>query len=59
MSDNTARRLIDGIGNFATTVRSASARPTSAVGGWIAEQMAPSYWVPNSEIVVSIIIIIL
>ena len=41
MSDNTARRLIDGIGNLASTVKNASARPTSAVGGWLAEQMTP------------------
>ena len=52
-SDNTARRILDGVGNVAGAVGSVSIRPTRLVCGWVADQVAPSYWVPNSKIMVS------
>ena len=54
ISDNTARRLLDGVGSFAESVKSASARPTQVLGGCIAGMVAPRYWVPNSAILVGL-----
>ena len=51
-SDNTVRRLLDGMGSVAGAVGSVSVGPTKMVGSWVADQIAPKYWVPNSKIVV-------
>ncbi|RDD40267.1 Zinc finger FYVE domain-containing protein 1 [Trichoplax sp. H2] len=47
---NTARRLLDSLSNIADSVREASAKPKKIVSDWVADSIAPSYWVPNSEI---------
>ena len=53
-SDNTARWLLDGVGNVAGAVGSASATPSKMVASWVADQIAPSYWTPNTKITVSV-----
>ena len=37
---------------MAGAVGSVSVGPTKMVGSWVADQIAPKYWVPNSKIVV-------
>ena len=50
---NAARRLLDSL-NYATdTIGSISAKPAKIVGNWVTDQIAPAYWVPNSQITVS------
>ena len=52
ISDNTARRLLDGMGNMADAVSSVSSRPARMVAEWMSNQVAPKYWVPNNKITV-------
>ena len=52
-SDNTARRILDGMGSVAGAVGSISAMPTKMVCGCVADKVAHGYWVPNSRITVS------
>lgn len=52
---NTARRLLDSLSNIAESVREVSAKPTKIVSNWVADSIAPSYWVSNAEISVSIV----
>ena len=42
------------MGNVAGAVGSVSSRPTKMVASWMADKVAPSYWVPNSKITVSL-----
>ncbi|KAK6998031.1 Zinc finger FYVE domain-containing protein 1 [Biomphalaria glabrata] len=50
-SHNAARKVIDGFHYVANTISSVGARPTKYLGEWTADQINPSYWVPNSEII--------
>ncbi|KAH9513767.1 Zinc finger FYVE domain-containing protein 1 [Bulinus truncatus] len=49
-SHNAARKVIDSFHYVANTISSVGARPTKYLGEWTADQINPSYWVPNSEI---------
>lgn len=47
---NTARYMIDNIASVSEVVSSISAKPTRVLTSWVADQIAPSYWTPNSQI---------
>ncbi|KAH3850854.1 zinc finger FYVE domain-containing protein 1-like [Dreissena polymorpha] len=47
---NAAWKVIDGLSYVAGSIGSVSAVPTKVVSDWVADQIAPSYWVPNSKI---------
>ncbi|KAG9509606.1 Zinc finger FYVE domain-containing protein 1 [Fragariocoptes setiger] len=49
-SQNAAQRVLDSVSYFTETVTSISAKPTKMVSEWVADQIAPTYWVPNSRI---------
>lgn len=49
-SQNTAQRVLDSVNYITETVTSISAKPTKLVSEWVADQIAPSYWIPNSRI---------
>lgn len=49
-TQNAAQKVLDGIQYITSTAQSISARPTRQIGSWVADQIAPSYWVPNSRI---------
>ena len=42
--------MLDGFNNLTRTVGTASEVPSKYVKDWLAGAIAPSYWVPNSEI---------
>ena len=50
---NAARRLLDSLTYASDTLATMSAKPAKAVGNWVTDQIAPSYWVPNAHILVS------
>ncbi|XP_033125854.1 zinc finger FYVE domain-containing protein 1-like [Anneissia japonica] len=50
-TDNTSRKVIDGLSYLIDTVSSVSKKPTSMISDWISDQIAPPYWIPNSQIV--------
>jgi len=52
---NAARKLLDGVKAVADTVGAYSSKPTKILSDWVADQVAPPYWVPNNEIVVSVL----
>lgn len=47
---NAAWKVIDSVAYLSNTVSSVSAKPTKMLASWMADQVAPSYWVPNSSI---------
>ncbi|KAK3743024.1 hypothetical protein QZH41_009283, partial [Actinostola sp. cb2023] len=47
---NAARRVLDGVKYVSETVSAYSAPSSRAVTDWIADQVAPDYWIPNSHI---------
>ena len=49
-SHNACRQLVDGLSNVAGTLASMTAKPMEMVSDWAADQVAPSYWVPNANI---------
>lgn len=49
-SQNTAQRVIDSVSYITEAVTNVSLQPTKAIKAWAADQVAPSYWRPNSEI---------
>ncbi|XP_074601451.1 zinc finger FYVE domain-containing protein 1-like isoform X2 [Brevipalpus obovatus] len=49
-AQNAAQRVLDGVNFLSETVSHLSAKPTQMVRSWVADQIAPSYWVPNSRI---------
>lgn len=50
---NAAQRVLDGMNYVIQTVSEYSTGPTKAVTSWITDQVAPPYWRPNAEIIVS------
>lgn len=38
---------------IADSVTSVSQKPTKMISDWMTDQIAPDYWVPNSQITVS------
>lgn len=52
-NNNAAQRLLDGMNFMAQSVSELSLGPTKAVTSWLTDQIAPAYWRPNSQILVS------
>lgn len=52
-TQNAAQRVVDGVTYLTEAVSSISAKPTKIVSRWVADQIAPTYWVPNFKITVS------
>jgi len=50
-SQNSARRILDGMMNLADAITTVSAKPTKAVTNWMTDKVAPSYWTPNYLII--------
>ncbi|GFO27427.1 Zinc finger fyve domain-containing protein 1 [Plakobranchus ocellatus] len=48
---NAAWKVLEGFHYVADTISSVSAKPTKYLSEWTADQINPSYWVPNSEII--------
>lgn len=49
-TQNAAQRILDSVNYITETVTTISAKPTKAVSEWVADQIAPNYWIPNSRI---------
>ncbi|XP_015825712.3 zinc finger FYVE domain-containing protein 1 [Nothobranchius furzeri] len=49
-NSNAAQRLLDGVNLVAQSVSELSVKPAKAVTSWLTDQIAPSYWKPNSLI---------
>lgn len=49
-TQNAAQKVLDGVGYISNTVSSIGAGPTKMLTSWMADQIAPPYWIPNSEI---------
>lgn len=50
---HSAQMVIDGVSYLSDTVYSIGAQPSKALTDWVADWAAPSYWKPNTEIIVS------
>lgn len=50
---HSAQVIVDSFNYLTETLSSVSAQPTSAISSWLADKIAPDYWRPNSEIIVS------
>ena len=51
---NAVRRIIDGMHTVAEKIGHVSAKPTKVVSNWVTDKVAPSYWVPNYQILVRV-----
>lgn len=49
-SMNPARKVLDGMTYLSETVASVSYEPSRLLSSWVADQFAPKYWKPNTEI---------
>lgn len=49
-TQNAAQRILDSVNYLTETVTTISAKPTKVVSEWVADQIAPTYWIPNSRI---------
>ncbi|XP_046688735.1 zinc finger FYVE domain-containing protein 1-like [Homalodisca vitripennis] len=49
-SQNSAQRVVDGVSYLYDGVVTISSQPTKAFTSFLADQIAPKYWRPNSEI---------
>ncbi|XP_058809762.1 zinc finger FYVE domain-containing protein 1-like [Phymastichus coffea] len=49
-TQNTAQRMVDGVSYLTEAMTNLSLQPTKALTAWMADQVAPAYWRPNSEI---------
>lgn len=45
--------VIDGVSYLTETVYSIGAQPSKVLTDWVADKIAPSYWKPNTDIIVS------
>lgn len=50
---NAAQRVLDGMNYVIQSVSEYSTGPTKAVAAWLTDQVAPPYWRPNTDIIVS------
>jgi len=50
-TQNAARRLLDGVSAFSGSVSQVSGAPAVSIARWAADQVAPSYWRPNADII--------
>lgn len=49
-AQNAAQRVLDSVNYITETVTTIGAKPTKMVSEWVADQIAPNYWIPNSMI---------
>jgi len=49
-SQNAAQKVVDSVNYLSETVSTISAKPSKMISSWVADQIAPSYWVPNARI---------
>lgn len=49
-AQNAARKLVDGIHYIADSISSVGSGPTKMLSDWMADKIAPEYWVPNAQI---------
>ncbi|KAM7368087.1 hypothetical protein PAMP_014338 [Pampus punctatissimus] len=49
-NNNAAQRLLDGVKYISQSVSELSVKPAKAVTSWLTDQIAPTYWTPNSLI---------
>ncbi len=49
-SHNLSRKIIDNVSYVSDAISSVSSKPTMLAKQWIADKVAPAYWVPNSDI---------
>ena len=50
-SHNLSRKIIDNVSYIGESLHSVSAKPTMLAKQWMADQVAPSYWTPNSDLI--------
>lgn len=50
-SHNLSRKIIDNVSYIGESIHSVSAKPTQIAKQWMADQIAPSYWTPNSDLI--------
>lgn len=50
---HSAQMVVDGLSYLSETVYSISAQPSKVLTDYFADKIAPSYWKPNAEIIVS------
>lgn len=55
-SQNSAQKVLDGVTSITNVVASVGSQPTKMISDWVTDQIAPSYWRPNNEILVSLMI---
>lgn len=55
-SDGThsSRRLLEGVEAVVSAIGNVTSVPSKVVSGWVTDQIAPAYWIPNSQIRVTI-----
>lgn len=53
-TNNAARKVIDGFHYIADSITSVGSKPTKMISDWMNDRIAPEYWVPNSQISVSL-----
>lgn len=51
-NNNAAQRLLDGVKYISQSVSELSVKPAKTVTSWLTDQIAPTYWRPNSLILV-------
>jgi zinc finger FYVE domain-containing protein 1 len=49
-SQNSAQKVLDGVTSITNVVASVGSQPTKLISDWVTDQIAPSYWKPNNEI---------
>lgn len=49
-AQNAAQRMVDSMSYLSETVSTISAKPTKMMSDWIADRIAPPYWVPNARL---------
>jgi len=56
-SDGThsSRRLLEGVEAVVSVIGNVASVPSKVVSGWVTDQIAPSYWTPNSQIKVMLL----
>jgi zinc finger FYVE domain-containing protein 1 len=49
-SHNLSRKIIDNVSYVSEAISSVSSKPTMLAKQWMADRVAPAYWVPNADI---------
>ena len=50
---HSSRRLLEGVEAVVSAIGNVTSVPSKVVSGWVTDQIAPSYWTPNSQIKVN------